>query len=125
MANNSEYILRANASRTPQKRRENASKAGKASGEAKRRRKTLREAMLILLETDVENKEGKKVNRQEAMLVALWKKAVMGDVSAYRAIAETIGEGAAQKLELNAGITVATPDLSGLTDEQLLELMKR
>lgn len=75
--------LKPNNERTPKERRENAQKAGIASGEARRARKTLKEELLLLLsDGDIQNK----------ISVALLKKAQKGNIKAFEVIRDTIGE---------------------------------
>lgn len=79
---------------TPEQRRENASKAGKASVEAKRRRKTLKEELLLLLsDGDV----------QERLSLALIDEALNGNKSgsvtkAFEVIRDTVGEKPTEKI---------------------------
>jgi pantothenate kinase len=81
------------ANRTTEEQREIASKGGKASAEARRERKALKEELLLLLEQD---------NRQERISIALLDKAANGDVAAYKLIAEMLGEyQQQQKVDLN------------------------
>ena len=97
-----------NEKRTPKERRKNAQKAGKASGEARRQRKTLKENMNLLLNLDVTST--RDFNRLTAMGVpvedidnamlltaAMFKKAASGDVAAYKEIRDLIGEGTANE----------------------------
>ena len=90
MAN--EQNLNSNNERTPSERRENARKAGKASGEARRKRKTLREELLALLETK---------QYQEKISLAMLEKASRGDTKAFEVIRDTIGEKPSDKLEID------------------------
>lgn len=72
-----------NHERTPSERRKNAKKAGIASGKARKQRKTLCDELLALLSDK---------DTQEKMSIALIKKAQKGDVKAFLAIRDTIGE---------------------------------
>ena len=63
--------------------RERGAKGGKASGEARRERKKLKEELLVLLS------EG---NTQERVCVALVEKAQNGDVRAFETLRDTVGE---------------------------------
>lgn len=76
---------------TPEQRRENARKAGLASAAAKKKRKTLREELLTLLETN---------QYQEKMSLALIKQALEGNTKAFEVIRDSIGEKPNDKLEL-------------------------
>ena len=90
MANNEN--LKSNSERTPKERKELARKAGKASGEVRRARKTMKEMLDYLLTKEVENKKGDKASTLEAISVALIKKAMGGDTKAFEVIRDTIGE---------------------------------
>lgn len=81
MANEQNLIKNENL--TPEQRRANASKAGKASAKKRAERKTLREELLLLLK---ENK------MQEKISLALLQKAQNGDTKAFEIIRDTIGE---------------------------------
>lgn len=87
--------------RTPREQREISSKGGKASAEAKKARKTLKETLLMMLE------EG---NTQNDITLALLQKALNGDTKAYEVIRDTVGEKPTDKIEqsgeLNNTITV-------------------
>lgn len=75
--------LKSNSERTPKERKELAQKAGLKSGEARRARKTLKEELLLLLESG---------NTQNKMSLAIIKKALKGDIKAFEVIRDTIGE---------------------------------
>lgn len=71
--------------------RKNGKKGGIASGEARRKRKTLKEELLLLLS---------KGNTQEKMSLAMIEKAMKGDTKAFEVIRDSIGEKPKDKLEL-------------------------
>ena len=71
------------ADRTTEEQRAIASAGGKASGEARRKRKTLKEELLLMLS------EGET---QQSVTLALIKKAMSGDTKAFEVIRDTIGE---------------------------------
>lgn len=76
--------------RTTEEQREIARKGGIASGEARRKRKTLKEELLALLsEGDI----------QEKISLAILEKARQGDTKAYEVIRDTVGEKPIDKLE--------------------------
>lgn len=89
MAN--EQNLRSIGDLTTKEQREITSKGGKASVEARRKRKTLREELLLLLETN---------NYNEKISLAMIKKALKGDTKAFNTIRDTIGEKPVEKLEV-------------------------
>ena len=71
------------ADRTTEEQRAIASAGGKASGEARRKRKTLKEELLLILS------EGET---QQSVTLALVEKAISGDTKAFEVIRDTIGE---------------------------------
>ena len=71
------------ADRTTEEQRAIASAGGKASGEARRKRKTLKEELLLMLS------EGET---QQSVTLALIGKAMSGDTKAFEVIRDTIGE---------------------------------
>lgn len=109
MAN--EKNLKKNSERTPSELREMTRKGGIKSGEARRNKKTMREALEMLM-FDVEVDEAAKdklrgagidekdFNNQMLITLGLMKKAREGDVQAYNAICAMIGEKPAEKMEL-------------------------
>lgn len=70
----------------------NGRKGGIKSGESKRAKKSMREMLDYLLEKEINNRQGEKVNTQEAITLALLKQALNGNVKAYEVIRDTIGE---------------------------------
>ena len=72
-----------NSERSPREVRENGKKGGIASGEARRKRKTLKEELLLILS------EGET---QQSVTLALIEKAMSGDTKAFEVIRDTIGE---------------------------------
>ena len=72
--------------------REKGKNGGIKSGEARRAKKTMKEMLDYLLEKEINNKQGEKVNTQEAITLALLKQALNGNVKAYEVIRDTIGE---------------------------------
>lgn len=92
-----------NRERTPSERRRNAKKAGKASGESRRKRKALKDSMNYLLSLPI--KDQKEVKRLEALgipeeeidnsqliVLALFLRAKTGDVAAIKELRNLIGE---------------------------------
>ena len=77
---------------------EEASKGGKASAEAKRKKRDLRLAMEMLLEQDIKGKDGTVKSGAEAIAVAQFKKALKGDSKAFEIIRDTSGQSVVQKI---------------------------
>jgi hypothetical protein len=96
MANEQNLIK--NEDLTPEQRRKNASKAGKASGEARRNKKLLRECLEELLEREMTDKSGNTVSGAEALAVKLFKKAMDGDVKAFEVLRDTSGQKPVEKI---------------------------
>lgn len=100
MSNESNLID--NNSLTPEERRKRASIAGKASGAARRRKKSMKQAMNLLLSMpvsdDVKKQLDKKFNinpedadNQMLLMVAAMQKAMNGNVEAMKFIASITG----------------------------------
>ena len=85
MAN--EQNLKPQNTRTKEEQREIARKGGIASGKSRRKRKALKEELLLLLE---EGDYQKKLCT--ALIKGAIKSAAMGDTKAFNAIRDTIGE---------------------------------
>ena len=92
-----------NNKRTPSERRENARKAGKKSGEVRRKKRQLKDDMITLLKLPVAdtrkwNKLARmgvdmdKIDNNMLLTVALFLEASDGDVSAFKEIRDLIGE---------------------------------
>ena len=105
-----------NSELTREQRREKASRMGKASVEAKRRKKTMREALeMLMYHTELNEtakqmlaaegiKDVESMNHQMVITRSLIAKAEAGDVQAYNAICAMIGEKPADKVEMSGGM---------------------
>lgn len=69
MANEDNLIP--NSERTPSERRENARKAGKASGEARRKKRDMKKLLETLLDDKIKGKDGNEYTREVAMALTL------------------------------------------------------
>lgn len=96
MANEKNLIR--NEDLTPSQRRANASKAGKASGEARRKKKLLRECLEILLEKEMTDKKGETMTGAEALSAKLFKEAMKGNVKAFEVLRDTAGQKPVEKV---------------------------
>ncbi len=74
---------------TEEKQKELAKKGGKASGEARRKKKAMRETLEMLL--DEKYKKTGRTYREEAT-IGLLKGAIYGNAQNYKTILETLGE---------------------------------
>ena len=94
-----------NSERTPSELREMARKGGLASVEARRKRKSLKEELLLILEDE---------EVQKSVAVALIQEAQSGNVKAFGMLRDTIGEAPIEKVQT----TQTVVDLSAFgTDE--------
>lgn len=90
---------------TSEQARVNGAKGGKASAEARAKKKQLKELLELALEGKVEV-DGKKVTRAEEMVLSLIRKASTGDVQAFVAIRDTIGEKPTSKVDVSTDAAV-------------------
>lgn len=78
---------------------EEAKKGGKASGEARRRKRDLRKALEALLEKDFKNAQGNNISGAEAIAIKQFEKAMTGDTRAFEIIRDTAGQKPVDKVE--------------------------
>ena len=107
MAN--EENLTPNEKRTPSERRENARKAGVASGEARRKKKSMKQAMNLLLSLPVSDENMAKLKQlgidsdnadnQMLIMVSMMQRAIKGNVTAAQFIANITGSTAMTEAE--------------------------
>lgn len=122
--------------RTPEQKKEWAANANRASQEARRKKKKLKDAAKWLLaansiatEEDIIKKLEElglvDATNAEAMMVAALKKALKGDVEALKFVRDTAGEAPKNQVELTGDLDkpVATLDLRSLSTEELLRLV--
>ena len=124
--------LVANSERTPEQLREQTRKAGIASGESRRKRKTFRESLLTILSMSVDDPEmyeklkalGLDPTFQTAIDLAQIKQALRGDTDASRFVRDTVGEKPTEQVELGglADRPIEYVDMSKLSDDQLRAL---
>lgn len=119
MANDGTKNLKPQNKRTKEEQREIARKGGLASVEARRRQKSMREAMqkvmygLKVTETDkdkllaagISPEDVEDFNNSMVATVAVAKKAKEGDVQAYNTICAMLGEKPADKVEMSGDMT--------------------
>lgn len=115
--------------RTKDEARDISSKGGVASGKARRMKRTLREGLREILALDLPESEGRALlvalgvdpDYASAINMALVRRAMTGEVDAFRAVRDSIGEKPSDALEIGNldDKPLETIDLSKLTDEQL------
>ena len=96
--------------------RERGRKGGLASVESRRKRKTLKEELLLMLS------EGET---QKSVTIALIEKAMSGDTKAFEVIRDTIGEKPADKVETKQTVLdmskFSTEELKAMLDDDITE----
>ena len=96
--------------RTKSEQRAIATAGGKASGESRRKRKTLKEELLLMLEDE---------EVQKSVTTALIKQAQKGNVKAYEMIRDTIEEKPVERVETKQTIV----DMSKFTTEEIKDML--
>lgn len=119
-----------NSERTPSERRANASKAGKASGKARRAKRTMREVANLVLDMSVSDGKkvdvksikslaevsGKNIKVQDALVLTLVKNALAGNIKALQMLIKLTEQSS------QAGATAADDELSVSLKELAKEL---
>jgi hypothetical protein len=96
--------------RTKEEQKEIARRGGIASQKKQREKKTMKEQLKLLLSLELKDKKTAEnlkkmgvnidnIDNQMALNVALWAKALQGDVQAFNSIRDTIGEKPTDKVE--------------------------
>ena len=117
-----------NSSLTPEERKDKASRAGKASGEARRLRRTQADILRQILVLEYTDPERRKLLMQlglsgsfaDAINLSVLEKAAKGDVEAARYMRDTIGEKPREDMQVSVlDKPVEQLNMSELTDEEL------
>jgi len=109
--------------RTEDEQREIAKQGGIASGEARRKKKLIKETIIEMLDMPLKKGELSEVETfgdakskrsnltvQEAMVAALFKRALSGDTFAFSALRDTIGQKPTDKVEHTGDIPIVIMD---------------
>ena len=86
--------------RSKEEVRKNAAKGGRKSGEVRRQKKLLKDCLDELLQREWENRQGEKMSGSEAISVAVFKKALAGDMKAFEIVRDTAGQKPVDKIML-------------------------
>lgn len=78
---------------------EEASKGGKASAEARRKKRDLRLALEMLLEMDFKDEDGKIITGTQKVATKLFEQASRGNVKAFETLRDTVGQKPVEKVE--------------------------
>lgn len=95
-----EQNLKSLGERTMKEKREIAQKGGKASGEARRKKRDLRLALEALLEKEFKGEGGKSMTGTEVITAKLFEQAAEGNVKAFETIRATVGQDPVQKVQV-------------------------
>jgi len=95
---------------TTEEARERGKKGGQKSGEARAKKKLLKDELLALLDMEIEDPESKKkVNTRNLISAKLIRECINGNVKAFVALRDTIGEKPAETI--NASIENDNKDI--------------
>lgn len=82
--------------------KEDNRKGGIKSGETRRRKRLLREALEALLEQEYHTSDGRTVAGDEAISIKLMQNALNGDNRAFEIIRDTIGQKPVDRVEVDS-----------------------
>lgn len=77
---------------------ESGRKGGIASGASRQAKKSLREAMQVLMDADLTGKDGKTMTGTEAMAAKAFQAALKGDWKAWELVRDTAGQKPVDKI---------------------------
>ena len=119
-------IQEVNSRRTREQHSEDSRRAGKASGEARRKKKAMKEAINMLLSLPLKDEKAKAyleylvfeeedMDNQLGLVISMYKEAVAkGNVQAANWIRDTVGEKPVEKVEAN--VENKNADISAIKD---------
>lgn len=102
--------------KSPEERSRIARMGQIASTEAKRRKKTFREAMEAILEKEVLDKNGNKIDLLTAISAKQIEKAGKGDTKAFEVIRDTIGQKPVERVEITEWDTKVAGEIEAYVD---------
>lgn len=98
---------------------ENGRKGGVNSGIARREKKSLREAMQVLMDADLTGKDGKTMTGTEAMAAKAFQAALKGDWKAWELVRDTAGQKPVEKVQA----TQTVVDMSAFSTEEIKAML--
>ena len=98
MSNDGAKNLIPQSERSIEERKKIASAGGVASGEARRRKRDLRNALEELLEREYKDKGGKTITGTEAITAKLFEQAMKGNIRAFETLRDTVGQKPIEKV---------------------------
>lgn len=102
--------------KSPEERSRIARMGQIASTEAKRKKKTFREAMEAILEKEVLDKNGNKIDLLTAISAKQIEKAGKGDTKAFEVIRDTIGQKPVERVEITEWDTKIAGEIEAYVD---------
>ena len=132
MAN--EKNLKPQNTRTKKEQREIAQKGGKASGVARRRKKSMKELAKMMLSFPAKQPSARKLkaagfdpadaNNGASLVQSMVSKAISGDVQAAKFVVELIGEGMTFERKLKQDASKATAQQGAQTSSAMQQLVE-
>lgn len=120
---NEENLIPFTSDQSREEAKKNGRKGGIASGEVRRAKKTMKEMLDYLLEKEIKNqKTGESVTCREAMLSAMIKKAINGDVKACQFVRDTSGETPVTKTEVTGKDGMPLVQKVFVTEKEMAEI---
>ena len=127
---NSQNLIK-NEDLTPEQRRRNASKAGKASAKKRQQNKTFKEIINKFLDEQVSDERlkqqmvefgfaDKEVSNKSCAVISLWKESIKGNTKAFELLRDTIGEKPQEKVNISGEVN---NPFSGMTTEELRKIL--
>jgi hypothetical protein len=98
---NEQNLIPFTSDQSREEAKKNGRKGGKASGEARRRRKSMAEAFDMLLKRKFTDRNGQEVDGVTALVTRVYQAALDGDIQAAKFIRDTTGEMPVQRLEVD------------------------
>ena len=84
-----------------------ARQGGVASGIARKAKKSLREAMQVLMDADLTGKDGKTMTGTEAMAAKAFQAALKGNWKAWELVRDTAGQKPVDKVQMKTDVNIA------------------
>jgi hypothetical protein len=103
--------------KSKKKARELGAKGGKASGEARRRKKDLKACIEALLESQINGKDGNTYTGAEAITMKQFEKALKGDAKAFELLRDTSGQKPIEKVQIAEVDASTIQDIESLVEE--------
>ncbi|MBQ8075504.1 MAG: hypothetical protein IJ237_05915 [Oscillospiraceae bacterium] len=122
------------APKTAEERREQARKAGIASGEARRKKRALRDLLTDMLGAELSDEDevkktleamGIEASQEAAIGLAMIQKARKGEVEAARFLRDSSGQKISEGIKLETVNDTDTIDLSHLSNAELTAMIRR